>query len=883
MQADLDAAETRAATAVAQRFELEEKCKKLFSGQMTAQEQMALAEERAKEERVALMAKNATRRIKSRGLAHGWTSWHGAWAAAARRRRMLAAAGSRLTKPAVTAAFASWREDWSATQTTLRGMSQHQQLAAETRRRQALERAVEVMQAQHAAQLEAAAQQQERMLERQRIELSGSAEERMALAEEKAKEERVALMAKNATRRIKSRGLAHGWTSWHGAWAAAARRRRMLAAAGSRLTKPAVAASFAHWRAGWEWVEKTHLAQKKMSISQQLAQEQARSGALEASLHELRSEHSALSKASRQGAQKLKALEQKVAQMLNGQLSAEEQLAFAAEQAKENRVQLIAESMLRRMIQRGLARGWTAWHGQWAGVVRRKRMLAAAGSRLQRPMVTAALWSWRTGWADAMRERAGMSHVRLLKESESEKRALGAQISRLKAEHAQQLDAAAAQRARLEAKLRAAGVEMEDIQHDAVRKEAERRERRVAEMQQRAMRRISNQGIMRGWSRWQYEWYEKARQKRMLRSVGSRLLRPKVVLTLNTWKADWVATQQAQVARQLKLQLAEQLRTQEAREAELRSMGAEQASQAVADLELAHAELLKREKEARVEHLHTKAAKRIANQGFIRGFSAWQHHFYEEARLKRLLAAYAAKMCRPTLVAAFVNWQREAASLAKAAALKAVTSSLGAEAKALKVEYEARLRAERREASVARRALDAHIRELEEIIRGYGMQVPQAPPGDPTSIVLFDIMAKRVPDADADGGSDPYARFVILEGDMPREDIVYTSYLKNAANPEWVGERLQLPLAPEDAKPPVLRVELWDKDVQTPDDVVATCDVALDQGSEGSMNISLKGIGKGADVPEFLFSYSLLAVPEPVQPTRKASLVSPERRKKMSR
>ena len=131
----------------------------------------------------------------------------------------------------------------------------------------------------------------------------------------------------------------------------------MLAAAGSRLTKPAVAASFAHWRAGWEWVEKTHLAQKKMSISQQLAQEQARSGALEASLHELRSEHSALSKASRQGAQKLKALEQKVAQMLNGQLSAEEQLAFATEQAKENRVQLIAESMLRRMIQRGLARG----------------------------------------------------------------------------------------------------------------------------------------------------------------------------------------------------------------------------------------------------------------------------------------------------------------------------------------------------------------------------------------------------------------------------------------------------------------------------------------------------------------------------------------------
>ena len=707
-----------------------------------------------------------------------------------------------------------------------------------------------------------------------------TAQEQTAMAEERAKEERVTLMAKNATRRIKNQGLLKGWTSWHGDWAAAARRRRMLAAASSRLAKPAVTAAFAHWRAGWEGVEKAHLAQKKMSLSQQLAQEQARSGALEASLHELRSEHSALTKEGRQGSQKLKALEQKVAQMLNGQLSAEQQLAFATEQAKENRVQLIAESVLRRIVQRGLARGWTTWHGQWAGMVRRKRMLAAASGRLQRPMLTAALWSWRTGWADAMRERAGMSHVRLLKESESEKGALGAQMRRLKAEHAQQLDAAAGQRARLEAKLRAAGLETEDMQHDAVRKEAERRERRVADMQQRAVRRISNQGIMRGWSRWQEEWYEKAKQKRMLRSVGSRLLRPKVVLTLNTWKADWVATQQAQVARQLQLQLAEQLRTQEEREAEMRSSGAEQAGHAVADLERAHAEMLEREKEARVEHLHIKAAKRITNQGIIRGFSAWQHHFYEEARLKRLLVAYAAKMCRPTLVAAFVSWQREATSLAKVAAIKAVTSAQGAEAKALKVEYEARLKAERKEASVARRALDAHIRDLEQRIREYGMQVPQAPPGELTTIVLFDILAKRVPDADADGGSDPYARFAILVDDVPKADVAYTSYLKNSINPEWVGERLQLALAPEDVKPTVMRVELWDKDMQTPDDVVASCDVVLDQGSEGNMNISLKGIGKGKDVPEFHFSYSLLEVPEPLQATRKATLVSPERKKK---
>ena len=43
-----------------------------------------------------------------------------------------------------------------------------------------------------------------------------------------------------------------------------------------------------------------------------------------------------------------------------------------------------------------------------------------------------------------------------------------------------------------------------------------------------------------------------------------------------------------------------------------------------------------------------------------------------------------------------VSWQREATSLAKVAAIKAVTSAQGAEAKALKVEYEARLKAERK-------------------------------------------------------------------------------------------------------------------------------------------------------------------------------------------
>ena len=170
--------------------------------------------------------------------------------------------------------------------------------------------------------------------------LSGqmSAEEQLALAEGKAKEQQVDALAKNAMRRLKQQGLVRGWTQWHVMWAEAARHQRMLAGAGARLNKPAVIACLANWRSDWEAVEKQKLAHQGQNLTRQLAAEQKRSGALEASLQELRNEHAANLKDHRQGAQKLKLLEQKVARMLNGQLNVEQQLAFAEEQAKEQRV-----------------------------------------------------------------------------------------------------------------------------------------------------------------------------------------------------------------------------------------------------------------------------------------------------------------------------------------------------------------------------------------------------------------------------------------------------------------------------------------------------------------------------------------------------------------
>ena len=51
-------------------------------------------------------------------------------------------------------------------------------------------------------------------LARQRIELTGSQEEREALLAEVAKEERIELLRRQVCRRIKFGGLANGWAAW---------------------------------------------------------------------------------------------------------------------------------------------------------------------------------------------------------------------------------------------------------------------------------------------------------------------------------------------------------------------------------------------------------------------------------------------------------------------------------------------------------------------------------------------------------------------------------------------------------------------------------------------------------------------------------------------
>ena len=74
------------------------------------------------------------------------------------------------------------------------------------------------------------------------------------------------------------------------------------------------------------------------------------------------------------------------------------------------------------------------------------------------------------------------------------------------------------------------------------RLEAER-EKRVAHLQQQAARRIAKHDIAMGFSAWQEQWEEAARQKRMLAAACARLARPVLAAAVAAWRAGWRAAE----------------------------------------------------------------------------------------------------------------------------------------------------------------------------------------------------------------------------------------------------------------------------------------------------------------------------------------------------
>ena len=100
------------------------------------------------------------------------------------------------------------------------------------------------------------------------VELAGTAEERLALAEEKAKEERVELLRRQIGRRMMNQGLVRGWTAWYDMWEEKMTLMQRIRDVGNRFRAPEKAAAFAALEAALAKREKEDEAEAMKAMAE---------------------------------------------------------------------------------------------------------------------------------------------------------------------------------------------------------------------------------------------------------------------------------------------------------------------------------------------------------------------------------------------------------------------------------------------------------------------------------------------------------------------------------------------------------------------------------------------------------------------------------------
>ena len=356
--------ELRVQTMEEQRLEQQRKARAMAHELEEEKRQMSDTLAQEKEKRIEHTKEMAIRRFAKRELSKGWVAWKDAHQERLRLQRALKAAGNKMLRPKFVACFQTWQRMWEAENHARAKMSLAERYEQEVKERQEVQVALDSAN----AQLE---QLRREMREGrgQEAELQRQMQEQL----EREKEKRIEHTKEMAMRRILKRDLSRGWMAWHGGWFEKRRRDNVKRAAGARLAKPKVVASFKHWHTDWQ-SETQHKA--TMSIE----------GRLNAEIYELKKELESTKKA----------LAKAVGDDL--ELSREMEEKLAAE--KEKRIQHTQQMAVRRIGKRDLTRGWVAWSEEYFEQRRRKNMLKAAAARLTKPKVVACLKAWRESWEE---------------------------------------------------------------------------------------------------------------------------------------------------------------------------------------------------------------------------------------------------------------------------------------------------------------------------------------------------------------------------------------------------------------------------------------------------------------------------------------------------
>lgn len=379
--------------------------------------------------------------------------------------------------------------------------------------------------------LEQAKEHEQMALDRQRRELTGTAEEKMAAREARLREQRVEEWNCRALRRMRHLKVVRGWERWREEVKQSRRVARLLRAGVEKLPRPPQYRCFQKWYKDWHRTEA----------------ERVRTQQQEMLLLETREEHQA----------RMAALRDE----LSGK--SEEQLKLERAQARHERVQSWTRRFMRGLHNKELRRGYVTWADGWREARRLERVLKVALARLGRPRVIATFNGWRRDWeatelaamaatlggvdgaATTNTWRSGRARAR--EAQDEEERSARAQLKA----HAEAREAAQEEVERLREALEeveerlAQAQEHEQMALDRQRWElvssaeeqataraAREKEERVEQMYLRASRRLAKHAYARGWSTWHGHWAEEGRIRRLLRHGAARLMLPRITCCL---------------------------------------------------------------------------------------------------------------------------------------------------------------------------------------------------------------------------------------------------------------------------------------------------------------------------------------------------------------
>ncbi len=353
---------------------------------MAYREQMEAQRALEKEQRVEHLTQMAARRRGQKERSMGFEGWAAAYVEATRRKRVLQAAGAKLTRPKLVACYGHWRRDWTSERAL------HARLSLKERLELEASKLAEARTELARTRTEAAT------LATRLSELDGGAAAREAALQRELEEERdrrVEGLKAVAIRRIVLKDLARGWSGWAEVYSAGVHQRNLLKKAGARLTRPKLIATYQHWRRGWEEAEAASLRRSALAAELRVTELGSSHGALEAECERLRHELAAAREA-----------------MLRGE-GHEVELRRRQEEKeareRERRVEHLSALAARRMGKKELAMGWQAWADMYAEKVHQRQVLRQVAMRLQRPKFVWSYVRWRESWRRALADEAKLT------------------------------------------------------------------------------------------------------------------------------------------------------------------------------------------------------------------------------------------------------------------------------------------------------------------------------------------------------------------------------------------------------------------------------------------------------------------------------------------